>query len=137
MSSPLTASNREPASDPGVPDGSPAGGFEIGTPAQFEWLGTIVKTVVVLNLIDALMTLWWVRTGFATEANPLMREVLDDHAVAFVVCKLLLVSLGTLLLWWRRDRPLAVIGIFTIFLAYYGILLFHVGFASHLLAQLY
>ena len=41
-----------------------------------------------------------------------------------------LVSLGTVLLWRNRTRPLAVIGIFLAFLAYYFVLLYHLQFAS-------
>jgi hypothetical protein len=108
----------------------------IGTPAHFGWLNQILRFVIVLNLVDALLTLWWVRWGLATEANPLLATIVEDHAVLFVTGKLTLVSLGTLLLWRRRHHPLAVIGIFAAFLTYYSVLLFHLQYASNLLRQL-
>lgn len=108
----------------------------IGTPEHFRWLHGIVKLVLVLNLVDAVLTLFWVGAGFAKEANPLLRDVLRDHPVAFAAAKLGLVGLGSLLLWWRRDRPLAVVAIFAAFLAYYVLLLHHVGFLSLLLGTL-
>jgi hypothetical protein len=110
--------------------------LRVGTAEQFRWLGGIVKAVVILNLIDAVMTLWWVRTGFATEANMLLAEMVEKHALLFVVGKLALVSLGTMILWRRRRRPLAVVGIFAVFLAYYFILLYHLQFAGLMLGQL-
>jgi hypothetical protein len=38
-------------------------------PSTFRWLHGIVKTVLVLNLLDAIFTLVWVRFGYAREAN--------------------------------------------------------------------
>jgi hypothetical protein len=120
-----------------LPAGASTGAtLRVGTAEQFRWLGGIVKAVVILNLIDAVMTLWWVRTGFATEANMLLAEMVEKHALLFVVGKLALVSLGTTILWRRRRRPLAVVGIFAVFLAYYFILLYHLQFAGLMLGQL-
>jgi len=107
-----------------------------GTAEHFRWLAGIVKAVLVLNLVDALMTLWWVRSGLATEANVLLSEFVERHAVVFVVAKLALVSLGTAILWLRRSRPLAVVGIFAAFLVYYGVVLYHLQFASLIVREL-
>ena len=107
-----------------------SGTLRIGTPEHFRWLHGIVKVVLVLNLLDAVFTLAWVNTGLAREANPLMDELVHEHPVAFAATKLTLVGLGSLLLWRLRWRPLAVVAIFVAFLAYYGLLLAHVGFLS-------
>jgi len=109
----------------------------IGTHQHFRWLKGIVKWVLVLNLCDALFTLLWVRAGLAREANTLLDELVDEHAVAFVLTKLSLVSLGSWLLWQRRDRPLAVIAIFVAFTLYYLVLVYHVQYASGLLHHLF
>jgi hypothetical protein len=66
-----------------------------------------------------------------------LREVVDNHAVLFVLGKLSLVSLGTALLWRRRKIPIAVVGIFIVFLVYYFIMLYHLQFASILIKQLF
>ena len=92
----------------------------VGTQQHFQWLQGIVKTVLVLNLLDALFTLVWVRWGLAQEANTLLDELVNQHAVGFVAVKLGLVSLGSWLLWNRRRRPLAVIAIFAAFLELYA-----------------
>ena len=108
----------------------------IGEPHHFRWLHGVVKVVIVLNLMDAVFTLIWVYAGLAREANPLLADVLRDSPVLFAVAKVSLVGLGSLLLWRNRDRALAVIGIFVVFLAYYSILLYHIGYLSLLIGTL-
>ncbi len=110
--------------------------LSVGTAEHFGWLLGIVKAVLVLNLLDALLTLFWVRAGLAREANPLVAQLVNEHAVGFVLVKLGLVGLGSWVLWRRRDRPVAVIGIVTAFLTYYFILLYHLQYASGLVRQL-
>ena len=102
----------------------------IVTPVQFRWLLGIVKVVLALNLLDAMFTLVWINAGLAREANPLLAEIVRDHPVVFAVVKLGLVAGGSLLLWRYRSRPLAVVGIFTVFLVYYLLLLYHIGYLS-------
>jgi hypothetical protein len=95
-----------------------------------------VKTLLVLNLIDAVLTLFWVRAGLAREANSLLRDLVNDHAVTFVVVKLGLVSLGSWFLWSRRNHAIAVVSIFISFLAYYLILLYHLQYTSLLVRNI-
>jgi len=111
-------------------------GLRVGTPQQFRWLDGIVKTVLVMNLLDAIFTLVWVRAGLAREANVLMRDLVNEHAVLFVVAKLSLVSLGSLILWQRRAHAGAVVAIFVIFLVYYFVLLYHLQYSSLLVRHL-
>ncbi|KPK63526.1 MAG: hypothetical protein AMS21_06655 [Gemmatimonas sp. SG8_38_2] len=107
----------------------------VGTPQQFRWLNGIVKGILWLNLLDAVFTLLWVRTGMAVEANALLRDLAHENAIAFVLAKLGLVSLGSLFLWRYRRHPLAVVAIFGAFLVYYLILLHHLQYSSHFLRQ--
>jgi hypothetical protein len=111
--------------------------MEVGTPQHFHWLSGIVKWVLVLNLVDAVLTLLWVRLGFAAESNTLIDELLAESPVAFIGVKLALVGMGSWLLWNRRQSPLAVIGIFLAFVTYYGIVAYHVQYASGLFAQFF
>ncbi len=108
----------------------------IGTAEHFRWLGSIVKVVLTLNLFDAIFTLTWVTAGLASEANPLLASLVRDQPVVFTVVKLSLVGAGSWLLWQQRRRPLAVIGIFLAFLAYYILLLFHIGYLSLIVGTL-
>jgi hypothetical protein len=105
----------------------------VGTAQHFRWLEGIVKTVLALNVADAIFTLMWIRGGLASEANPLLRELAHGHPAAFVVTKLLLVGLGSWVLWRERGRPIAVIAIFIAFFAYYALLLAHLGFLGAVL----
>ena len=101
----------------------------VGTPHQFRWLWWMLSTVIVLNVIDAVFTIGWVEAGVATEANPFM-AVLMEYPILFISIKMVLVSLGVILLWLRRHRPMAVIGIVLIFIVYYAILLHHLRSTS-------
>ena len=107
--------------------------FTIGTAQHFRWLHNIVKVVLLLNLVDAIFTLFWVKTGLAVEANVLLRTPVEEHPLAFVLIKITLVSLGSLLLWKRRHHALAVVGLFVVFLVYYAVLLYHLRFASFII----
>ena len=109
----------------------------VGSREHFRWLKGIVKWLLVLNLCDALFTLVWVRWGLALEANTLLDELVNEHAVGFVATKLCLVNLGSWLLWQYRDRPLAVIAIFIAFMLYYLVLLYHLQYASGLVRQVF
>jgi formate hydrogenlyase subunit 3/multisubunit Na+/H+ antiporter MnhD subunit len=102
----------------------------IGTAQHFGWLERILQVTLVLNVLDAIFTLWWVLTSQAIEANPLMATAIAAHPVVFVCVKLALVGMGSWLLWRHRKRPLAVISIFVAFLVYYGILLLHLRAAE-------
>lgn len=109
--------------------------FIVGTEQHFRWLDGIIRTTLVLNLLDAVFTLAWVTAGFAEEANPLLTELVR-YPVLFMSAKLALVSLGSWALWRYRQRPTAVVAIFTAFLVYYLILLYHVDFLGDVLRAL-
>lgn len=94
------------------------------------WLWFAVVAVVVLNMADATFTLWWVHTGIATEANALLADLVESNAVGFALAKSTLVSLGLLLLWRQRRRPLASFGIGLAFVAYNLLAVYHLGIAA-------
>jgi hypothetical protein len=95
----------------------------------------LVRSILVLNLLDAVLTLLWMHTGVATEANILLRDLAEHSALSFVSVKLALVSLGVLVLWHERRRPLAMFGLALAFAAYNAILLIHLGIAGIALEQ--
>jgi hypothetical protein len=104
----------------------------IGTAQHLRWLERILRAVLILNGVDAVLTLYWVGLGWAREGNPLVADLVTDHPVVFVLTKTTLVSLGSWLLWSLRRRPLAVVSIFAAFLAYYTLLLIHLQAVAHL-----
>ena len=89
--------------------------------------------LVVMNLIDGLMTLVWVRSGVATEGNPFMDRMMAHGPVGFMIIKLALVSLGVGLLWRLRHRRAAAVGMVGAAVIYSSILLVHVSVARHVM----
>ncbi len=76
----------------------------------------------IFNLLDAVLTLFAVNSGLAVEANPIMNELLARGSMHFMLTKLLMVSLGIILLWRLRRQTLAYIasigvcGVYTLIL---------------------
>jgi len=101
----------------------------VGTPDQFKWLYGIIEAIVILNLLDAVLTIVWVHTGLGREANPLLQPLVHHYVVLFIAMKIALGSLGAWLLWECRQRAFAVIGTFSVFMAYYAVLLQHLRMA--------
>ncbi len=97
----------------------------VGTKEQFGWLEFFIKAILVMNVLDAILTIYWISDHKAVEANPLLAELAHQYPLSFVLVKLSLVSLGSALLWRLRRRPLAVIAIFAGFLGYYFLLIYH------------
>ena len=103
---------------------------QVGSAQHFRWLRWIIAAVLVLNMLDAILTLLWVESGRAREANLLLAPLIDQDPLLFVAVKFALVLLGALLLWRLRTHPLAVVSIFVAFLAYYWLLLYHLRLFS-------
>ncbi len=99
----------------------------IGTSVHFRWLKGIVASIFVMNIFDGLMTVMWVFTGLATEANPMMDPLLETSPGLFMASKLALVGLGSVLLWRTRRQPMAVIAIFALFMVYYLLMMYHLA----------
>ncbi len=122
----------EPDADPPPESRKPSGRKRpltdwswIGTRQHFQWLELVVKALLILNVIDAVMTVAWIYSGHAVEANPLIAGLAHEQPVVFVLVKTGLVSLGSWLLWRQRRQPLAVVAIFGVFLAYYFLVIYH------------
>lgn len=71
-----------------------------------------------LNFLDAVLTIYWVRNGYATEGNHLMATLLDIGNGPFLAVKIAIGAVTAIVLWrWRKIR-LAKYGL-TIALAVY------------------
>lgn len=86
----------------------------------------MLAATVVLNFVDAALTLFAVRAGWAVEANPLMDELLFRGPVSFMIGKMAVVSLGVLLLWRLRRHTMSIVGTIAGFFAYTAILSIHI-----------
>ena len=94
------------------------------------------NAVVILNLLDAILTLCYTSLGVATESNPMMEGVLARSPIAFMMAKLALVSLCILLLWRLGSRTLAMVGMAGATATYLIILGYHISAIPRLVAQL-
>ena len=64
-----------------------------------------------LNFLDAVLTIYWVRNGHATEGNQLMAILLDIGDVPFLLVKLSIGAIAAVVLWRWRNLRLAKIGL--------------------------
>lgn len=71
-----------------------------------------------LNLLDAILTIVWVRNGVATEANQLMARLLDSGDFTFLSAKIAIGTITALVLLRGGNRRLARYGL-TLALAIY------------------
>lgn len=86
--------------------------------------------VVVLNLLDAVLTLLWIHLGIAEEANTLWGTLVETRPMAFVLIKLAVVFAGVFVLVKRRDRPLARMGLGATSAVYAVLLGWHITIAT-------
>ena len=96
-------------------------------------LKTKLKGILCLNLLDAIFTLCWVSFGLAEESNPLMEYLLSRSPIAFMLGKIVLVSLGVALLWTNRTVPFANTVTSGLLFVYSAILMFHLFACSAIL----
>jgi hypothetical protein len=93
----------------------------------YKWFLGAGAAIVILNLLDAMFTLVYIRSGVATESNPLMDQALTASPVLFMIAKLGLVSLGVLLLWRLRDHRAARFGLVATSTVYMTLLVYHLS----------
>jgi hypothetical protein len=78
----------------------------------------------VLNFLDAVLTIYWVRNGFATEGNHLMATLLDIGDLPFLAVKVAIGAVTAVVLWRWRNMRLAKYGLglaLTIYVVLMGI----------------
>lgn len=67
----------------------------------------ILTYIFTLNILDAILTIAWIKLGIASEANPLMAKVLSFGFLPFFFIKVLLVAFALGILWKLRDHALS------------------------------
>ena len=78
-----------------------------------------------LNLIDAVLTIYWVRNGFATEGNHLMATLLDIGDLPFLAVKIAIGAAAAVVLWNWRNLRLARYGLAVALTVYIGLMGVH------------
>lgn len=79
-----------------------------------------------LNLLDALLTIVWVRSGVATEGNQLMASLLDIGNGPFLGVKIAIGTVAAFVLFKWGHRPLARYGLAVALAVYLGLMGIHV-----------
>ena len=79
-----------------------------------------------LNLLDALLTIVWVRTGVATEGNHLMATLLDIGDHTFLGVKIAIGALAALVLLRWANLKLARLGLSVALAVYISLMGIHV-----------
>src|ERR1035437_2957920 len=78
-----------------------------------------------LNLLDALLTLVWVRSGIATERNHLMAKLLDIGNLPFLGVKVVIGAVAALVLMRFGKLPLARYALAVALAVYIGLMGVH------------
>lgn len=64
-----------------------------------------------LNVLDAVLTIYWVRNGIAEEGNQLMASLLEIGNIPFLLVKIAVGTIAAIVLWRFRNFRLAKIGL--------------------------
>ena len=87
--------------------------------------GFCLSVLLILNLLDAVLTMYGVEKGLGIEQNPLMVELLSHGDAYFMLGKVALVSFGAWALWRLIHHRWAQVGAILLTLVYVGILCWH------------
>jgi Domain of unknown function (DUF5658) len=79
----------------------------------------------LLNLVDALLTVYWVRNGFATEGNALMASLLDMGNTPFLAVKMVIGATTAIVLWRWKNLRVAQYGLTIALAVYLGVMAVH------------
>ena len=87
-----------------------------------------IAYVFFINVIDAFLTLVWLKANIAFEANPLMAITYGIHPVLFVLSKFLIGTAALYFLWSAKHaKPLTILIVTAaLFATYTWLLLVHV-----------
>ena len=90
-------------------------------------MAPLTKSILLfaLNLLDAQLTVVWVRLNVATEANALMARVLNHSEASFFGLKLAVGAFAAYILYRCAHIPLARRGMTAVLAIYAGLMLVH------------
>ena len=91
---------------------------------------SLLRWLIFLSILDGFLTVLWVYGGIATEANPFLIHILNEHVGLFWISKTLLVGLGAVLLSQNRHLLIAKWGLLLSLFAYTLITLEHIRIST-------
>ena len=92
-----------------------------------DWVKPFIAAIFVLNVMDALMTVYWIQSG-VEEANPIMAGVMDVHYMLFIVVKMAMVGMGCSVLWHTHHKILSAFGTMFALAVYSSVVFYHAQF---------
>ncbi len=81
--------------------------------------------LLILNVVDAFLTLYWVRHGYATEGNHLMATLLDLGNLPFLMVKVAIGVVAAFCFWNWKEFKLARFGLSITLVMYVGVMGVH------------
>ena len=78
-----------------------------------------------LNLLDALLTIIWVRSGVATESNQMMASLLEIGNAPFLIVKVAIGAVAAIVIMRWGARPIARYGLAVALAIYIGLMGVH------------
>lgn len=92
---------------------------------MFMRLSRQVSLLFALNFFDAVLTIYWVHNGFATEGNELMAGLLDIGYLPFLAVKTAIGAVAAIVLRQWSDLRLARVGLNLVLTLYIGLMGIH------------
>jgi Domain of unknown function (DUF5658) len=88
-------------------------------------------TLFALNLLDAVLTIIWVRSGVATEGNQIMARVLETGALPFLLIKLAVGTVMAFVILRYGKSRIAKYGMTIALAAYASVMVVHLIAGLH------
>lgn len=90
-------------------------------------MSVLAKSILLfcLNLLDAQLTILWVRTNVATEGNSLMARLLDMGDAPFIIVKVLVGAFAAYVLYRCSRYKIARRGLTLVLGLYVGLMVVH------------
>jgi hypothetical protein len=95
---------------------------------QGEYMHLFRETFLLfsLNLLDAILTIVWVRNGVATESNQIMAKLLDSGDFTFLAAKIAMGTIAALVILRWSDVKMARYGLTVALAVYISLMGIHV-----------
>jgi hypothetical protein len=88
----------------------------------------MIILIFLMNIIDLCFTLYWINIEVATEANPLLNFLLTLGLGYFISFKILISSIGLIILNKYKYLALAKQGIYLTFGYYLVLIIYHLAY---------
>tara|TARA_B100000131_G_C17932919_1_gene539112 strand:- start:184 stop:492 length:309 start_codon:yes stop_codon:yes gene_type:complete len=85
----------------------------------------ILIWLLILNLFDLIMTLVFITSNEAREANPIMNQALEVGILPFGILKIFLVTAGVWLFWKNKNSIVSQYAAIFCLLAYIILSIYH------------